>query len=65
MEATSVYYIKFKEKYARWLSPLDVMWESDVLDASGYENKLFAECDMTYINKFLLPVKEPSKVVEL
>ena len=30
-----MYYIKFKEKYARWLSPLDVMWVSDVLDASG------------------------------
>ena len=60
-----MFYIKFKEKYARWLSPLDVMWVSDVIDASGYENKLFAECDMAYINKFLLPVKEPSKVVEL
>jgi len=41
------------------------MWVSDVIDASGYENKLFAESDMTYINKFLLPIKEPSKVVEL
>ena len=60
-----MYYIKFREKYARWLSPLDVMWVSDVIDASGYENKLFAECDMTYVNKFLLPVKEPSKVVKI
>ena len=60
-----MYYIKFKELYASWLTPLICGWVSDVLDASGYENKLFAECDMNYVNKFLLPVKEPSKVVEL
>lgn len=60
-----MFYIKFKDSYARWITPLAVRWVSDVNDASGYENKLYAEADMSYINNLLLPFKEPSKVVEL
>ena len=38
-----MYYIKFKEKYARWLTPLNVMWVSDVIDPIDFSIHTKAE----------------------